>query len=229
MPAQKPKTPSASSAPLRSKLKLVAPPALPEPQPTQKPQPVAAAPTAAPPPLAAADPAPPPPPRPHARFDPTTGARLEQPEAPGRMDLTKAHQTKADVPPDSKILFGRLVHYAIRNGRPMVGLEVACGCHFGMHVYPWRHDWPVSADVASLQPNWCPKRRGKPVWLLLDPSRMTKPEEVWLAAATAYETWKKEWDAHADERQAARKAKKKAEEAAKAAGAQGPPGTATTC
>jgi hypothetical protein len=114
-----------------------------------------------------------------------------------------------DVPPISKVFFGKLVWYLIRNGRPMVGLKVACDCSFAKHTYPWRHNWPVSADVVSVQPAYCPRRRGLPIRLALASSQMTASEEVWLEAAVAYEAWKAAWvSMNSKERRAARKTRR---------------------
>ncbi len=168
MAATQHQTPANSSAPLRARLRVVQPPAPPDP----------------PPPPAAPEPPPPPasaPPRP-----PTTP---ELQPAAGRMDLGAIPLTRAALPPGVKLLVGRLVRQVARNGRPLVGLEVPCRCRFRRHRYPWRGDWPVSREVVSFQLSVCPRRKGQAVWLALNPATLNEQEATMRQARAAFTAW----------------------------------------
>ena len=163
-------TPADSPAPLRARLSGVRPPAPP------------------PPPPAAPEPPPPPAPPP-ASAPPRPSIAPELKPAAGRMDLDATPLTRAALPPGAKLVFGRLVRQVARNGRPLVGLEVPCQCRFRRHRYPWRGDWPVSREVASVQLSVCPGRKGQAVWLALDPATLDEQEATMRQARAAFTAW----------------------------------------
>src|SRR5512135_494072 len=173
MAATQHKTPADSPAPLRARLRVVQPPAPSEP----------------PPPPAASEPPPPPAPPPPA-FEPSrppTAPELKP--ATGRMDLDATPLTRAALPPGAKLVVGRLVRQVAKNGRPLVGLEVPCRCVYRRHRYPWRGDWPVSREVASVQLSVCPGRKGQAVWLALDPATLNEQEATLRQARAAFTAW----------------------------------------
>jgi hypothetical protein len=112
-------------------------------------------------------------------------------ESPGRDELTATTQTKADIPPGAACKFGRLkLCYEPWSSRPLLVLEL-CGTQRPVY-YPWRFDWPVTADTASLQPVVSPYRphtQTGHVWLLLRPSAVAASQEVWRQGKTALDAW----------------------------------------
>jgi len=55
----------------------------------------------------------------------------------------------------------------------------------GARYHPWRFNWPVSADTASLQKPAVGNLR----WLTLEPGTMADHEEVWLKAKIDLDDW----------------------------------------
>jgi hypothetical protein len=85
------------------------------------------------------------------------------------------------------------------NGRPLFMLAVPCDRYCGWsHLYPWRGDWPVTAEVRNQQQSRCFKRPGA-VWLALDPERLEISQQVHREGAAEFQKWEAWWKALSQE------------------------------
>jgi hypothetical protein len=119
-----------------------------------------------------------------------SGERIR--ERPGRSSLEATTQTRAEVKPGETCYFGVLVKYYFGarrrySGRPFLLIQVP-GVP-GPRYWPWRFDWPVSIETASLQPKDGEDHPGKFVWLLLNPAHLAASQEVWKTAKAELDAW----------------------------------------
>jgi len=123
-------------------------------------------------------------------------------EQPGRDELTETCQNVSEIPTAEPnpglVIHGRLVRvFQGWNNRPMLVLEVPRATEQcagkkhrrGVRWFPWRYDWPVTAETASRRSTAANGYRGMNVWLTIDPDKLAESEETWRTAKAELTQW----------------------------------------